>query len=122
MSNRKNPFAEMLGIEVIEVTPGFARVAAKADPQHANRLGFTHGGFLYSLADVAFELASNSHDVDAVGITTSMQFHRPMKEGFKAEATAKEMHLGKSLATYQVEVTSEGKLVATFTGTVFRKS
>jgi len=36
------------------------------------------------------------------------------------EARAKEVNLSRRTATYQVEVVSEGKRVALFTGTVFR--
>ena len=92
------------------------------ETRHANRLGFTHGGFIYSVADVVFELASNSHGVDAVGLTTSTQFHRPSLVGATLEARASETHLGKTVATYHIEVFSDEKLIASFTGTVYRKS
>lgn len=74
------------------------------------------------MVDYAFELASNSHGVDAVGLTTNMAFHRPSSIGATLVAVATEMHLGKTVVTYQVEVLSEGKLIASFTGTVHRKS
>jgi acyl-CoA thioesterase len=122
MPSKKNPYADHLGIEVLNIGKGIAHVCATVAEQHLNRLGYAHGGFIYSVADVAFELASNSHDVDAVGITTSMQFHRASKVGDTLEATATETHLGKSVATYHIEVKSKNKIIATFTGTVFRKT
>ena len=122
MNNNRNPYADLLGIQVLEVGKGTARVSARVGAEHINRLGFTHGGFIYSVADVAFELASNSHDVDAVGLTTSMQFHRATTVGATIEAVAKETHLGKRIATYHIELFNEHKIIASFTGTVYRKT
>jgi acyl-CoA thioesterase len=122
MNYKNNPYADLLGIQVIEIGKGTARVLAKVEIQHTNRLGYTHGGFIYSLADIAFELASNSHDVDAVGLTTSMQFHRSSSVGSTVEAIARETHLGKTIATYHIEVFTENKIIASFTGTVYRKT
>lgn len=122
MSNTKNPFADHLGFKVIEVGKGRAKVRATVEAHHANHHGFAHGGLLYSIADFAFELASNSYGVPAVGIATNMFFHRPSPVGSELEAVAVETHLGKSLATYRVDVYSKEKLIAAFTGTVHRKS
>lgn len=122
MKQKQNPYADHLGIHLVEVGNGMAKVSANVELWHTNRLGYTHGGFIYSVADIAFELASNSHDVDAVGITTNIQFHRSSSIGATVEAVAREVHLGKTLATYQVEVFSEKKIIASFTGTVYRKS
>ncbi|HCM77508.1 MAG TPA: phenylacetic acid degradation protein PaaD [Cytophagales bacterium] len=122
MNTDNNPYASLLGIEVVEVSAGMARVKTRVAPQHTNHLGYTHGGFLYSVADYAFELASNSHGIDAVGLTTSMEFHRPSTVGTALEAVAREIHLGKNIATYHIEVMAENKRIASFTGTVYRKS
>ncbi len=119
---RENPFAEHIGIEEVEVSPGTAEVKVQTKDYHTNILGYVHGGLIYSLADVAFELASNSHGVDAVGVTTSMQFHRAVKAGDTVMASATETHLGKTLATYHILVETNQQVVASFTGTVYRMS
>jgi len=121
MSTIKNPYADLLGMEVKEAGKGEARVSVTVKDQHINHQGYTHGGFLYSLADYAFELASNSHGIDAVGLTTSMEFYRPSTVGASLEAVARETHLGKTIATYHIAIHQADKLIATFTGTVFRK-
>ncbi len=115
-----HPYAEHLGITSTKIQKGSATVQVETQKHHTNILGYVHGGLLYSLADVAFELASNSHEPDAVGISTHMEFYRPVKVGQIIEATATESHLGRKLATYLIEVKSDGKLLATFTGTVYR--
>ncbi|MEQ9592967.1 MAG: hotdog fold thioesterase [Cyclobacteriaceae bacterium] len=121
MKPKENPYAKLLGIEIVEVGKGTAQVVSTIRPAHLNHLGYTHGGFIFSVADLAFELASNSHEVDAVGLTVSMQYHRALSPGAKVRAIARETHLGKTIATYHVDVTSGEKLIATFTGTVYRK-
>lgn len=118
----ENPYADLLGIKVLELEKGLAHVCAEIKPTHTNHLGYAHGGFLYSVADFAFELASNSHGADAVGLTTSMEFHRSSKVGDTIEAVATETHLGRTVATYHIAVTSSGKRIASFTGTVYRKN
>lgn len=117
-----DPFGQLLGIEVVSTGTGQATVQATVGPQHLNQHGSVHGAFLYSLADVAFALASNSHGVVAVGLTTSTQYFRPAMAGARVQAQATEVHLGRRTATYRVEVSSGGKSLALFTGTVFRQT
>ncbi len=122
MNSETHPYAHLLGIKVVEVGMGTAVVEAKVEASHTNKIGIAHGGFMHSVADFAFELASNSHGVVAVALTTSMQFHRPLSVGAIVKAVASETHLGKTTASYHVELLSEDKLIASFAGTVYRKS
>ena len=122
MNSETHPYASLLGIQVISVGKGAAVVRARVERAHTNHIGIAHGGFIHSVADFAFELASNSHGVVAVALTTNMQFHRPLSVGAIVEAVAKETYLGRKTATYHVEVSSENEIVASFTGTVYRKS
>jgi acyl-CoA thioesterase len=111
----------LLNIEVIEIANGTAHVQAEVCDVHTNHFGFAHGGFINSIADFALELASNSHGGSAVALTTSTQYHRPAPIGRVLEATARETHLGKTTATYHIEITAKDKRIASFTGTVYRK-
>ncbi len=116
-----DPFMALLGIEVRSSGRGQARLSARVSPQHLNIHGSCHGGFLYSLADAAFALASNSHGVAAVALSTHMEYFKPVREGEVLEALATEENLGRRTATYRIEIRRETELVALFTGTVFRK-
>ncbi len=118
-----HPYANLLSIYDTTVDKGTAKVKVVTKKEHTNSLGYVHGGLIYSLADIAFELASNSYEgIDAVGITTNMQFHKAAKVGDILEAVAREIHLGKKLATYLIEVSCGENLLASFTGTVYRIS
>lgn len=117
-----DPFMQLLGIEVLQVTPGQAHLRLTIQPSHLNLHGSVHGGLVYSLADAAFTLASNSHGINAVALSTAMQYFRPAQSGDVLEATATEENLGRRTAAYRVLVSKGGKPVALFTGTVFREA
>jgi len=121
MVTLEDPFTKLLGIRSESAAPGTARAWATLRPEHLNLHGIAHGGFLYALADTAFALAANSHDVPAVALATHMEYLAPGQPGAELEATAAEVHLGRSTGLYRIEVRSGANLIATFTGTVFRK-
>ncbi|RDI94953.1 hydroxyphenylacetyl-CoA thioesterase PaaI [Meiothermus sp. QL-1] len=110
----------LLGFTLVRIGPGHATLEAEVRPEHTNIHGQCHGGFLYSLADAAFALASNAHGTPAVALSTSMQYFRPVRVGERVVALAREEHLGRRTATYRIEVMCGERRVALFTGTVFR--
>lgn len=117
----KDAFMNLLGLEAEVPAPGQARVRGTVRPEYLNLLGTAHGGFVYTLADAAFALASNSHGTPAVALSTHMEYLQPGQPGDLLEARAVEVHLGYRTGVYRVEVYSGEKLVAVFTGTVYRK-
>lgn len=117
----EDPFMKLLGLQAESAAPGTARVWGTVRPEYLNLHGTAHGGFLYTLADIAFALAANSHDVPAVALATHMEYLLPGKAGDELEATATEVHLGRSTGLYRIEVRCGENLLATFSGTVFRK-
>jgi len=120
-------FARLLAFEALPAGTGRARLRATVAAEHVNMHGSAHGGFLYSLADEAFAIASNSREADAVALSVSMDYFRAVFPGDVLEARASEEHLGRRVATYRVEVLREGsdgepdEPVALFTGTVYRR-
>ncbi len=108
-----------LGLQVRRLDPGEAVVAGVVGEGHLNLHGTAQGAFLYALADSAFALASNTRG-PAVALSCRMDYFRPLSLGARVEAVAHEVNLSRRTATYRVEVVSEGRLVALFTGTVFR--
>lgn len=121
MTTEKTPYADLLNIKVIFVENGTAHVQTTVRTEHTNHVGTAHGGFINSLADYALELASNSHDVLAVALSTSTQYFKPAVVGTILEAVARETHLGRKTATYHIDVLAGEETIATFTGTVYRK-
>lgn len=111
-----------LGLHAEVLAPGQARVWGTVRPEFLNSWGSAHGGFLYSVADAAFALASNSHGTLAVALAAHIEYVRASEVGATVEARACEVHLGRRTAVYRVEVCSGAKLLALFTGVVYRKT
>jgi acyl-CoA thioesterase len=113
-------YAIGLGIEMVEVSDEEIVIGLDVTDSHANFLGVGHGGMVFSLADCAFSLASNSAGSPAVAIDTHLVLTAASRPGDRLEARVQEISRGRTLGTYRAEVTrSDGRIVALFTGTVY---
>lgn len=118
----KDTFARGAGIELLEVSPGKARVKMEVRAMHLNSHGTVHGGAIFTLADAAFALASNSHGIPAAAINASISYMKSARSG-TLFADAVEYSKNPKLATYTVDVTDErGEKIAIFQGMVYRKT
>jgi acyl-CoA thioesterase len=118
---KNDTFAEHLGIELLEVSKGRAKAKMEIKDHHLNGINIAHGGAIFSLADLAFAVASNSHKTIALGINASISYLKAASKGTLI-AEAKEVSINPKLATYDIRVTNENnELIAIFQGTVYRK-
>jgi acyl-CoA thioesterase len=114
-------FARHAGIELLEVEPGKAKASMKIEPYHFNAAKTVHGGAIFTLADFAFAVASNSHGTLSMGINTSVSFVKAATKG-TLYAVATEQARNPKLASYLVRITDDaGEVVAIFQGMVYRK-
>ncbi|MBI0446772.1 MULTISPECIES: hydroxyphenylacetyl-CoA thioesterase PaaI [unclassified Deinococcus] len=115
-------YADTLGIRVLEATPGLTRVTLTVTEGGLNMHGTAHGGLLFSLADEAFAIISNL-EAQAVAVETHLSFFRAAREGDQLVAVATPERVGRTLATYRVEVrrSEQGPVLALFLGTVSRR-
>ncbi len=115
----KDAFAELCGVEIVEVGPGRARVSLEVEPRHLNGLGMVHGGVLFTLADMALAAAAHSRGKSAVAVNASMSFMKAaMTDVIHAEAL--EVSRNRRLATYTVQVTDgSGEALCLFHGTAY---
>lgn len=122
--SQAGPYGRLLGLEVADVRPGFARVLMKMSPQLTNIFGATHGGAVFSLMDEAFQLASNTHGVLAVALNVSITYVAAPDPECVLEATAEEIHRTRRTASYLCDVreVGEGKLIATAQALAYRTS
>jgi phenylacetic acid degradation protein PaaD len=115
-----DPAVTELGLELVASEPGSVTIALNVEDRHLNFNGTCHGGVIFTLADTAFGLASNTHGIVAAGINTSISYHAGSRTGDRLVARSTETTRSRSLGTYYVEVhRSDGKIVATLTGTGF---
>lgn len=119
--SEKDLFARHAGIDLLEVEPGTAKARMVIQPYHYNGARTVHGGAIFTLADFAFAVASNSHGTLSMGINTSVSFVKAAVTG-TLHAEARELSKNRKLATYSVMITDDaGDVVAIFQGTVYRK-
>jgi len=48
---RQDRLAQLMGMEIVELELGRAKVRMEAKAEHCNGLGIVHGGTIFSLAD-----------------------------------------------------------------------
>ncbi len=115
-------FSRWLGVELLAIGRGSCKLRMEVRPEMLNGFGIAHGAITYALADSALAFASNSRGRHAVSVETSISHTAPLREGDMITAEAKEESLSNRIAIYRVEVhNQEGKVVALFKGTVYRK-
>lgn len=119
---KRDKYAELSGIELIDVTPGHAIARMPVRKHHLNGLCTVHGGAIFTLADFAFAVACNSHGQVAVAANVNISFLKAAGEGSVLTADARENAPGTRLAGYTVNVTDEkNELIAVFQGLAYRK-
>jgi acyl-CoA thioesterase len=118
---KNDRFAQHSGIELLEVAEGRAKAKMAITDAHLNGVNLVHGGAIFTLADLAFAAASNSHGTVAVAINASIWFVKAATQG-TLFAEAKEVSRYPKLATYSITITDDaGEIVALFEGMVYRK-
>jgi acyl-CoA thioesterase len=119
---KRDQFAAYNGIELLEISPGGAKVSMKVEERHLNGLRTVHGGAIFTMADFAFAAACNSHGTVAVALNVSINFVKAALPGMTLFADAKEVSKNHKIGTYDIRVTDEkGELIATFEGLAYRK-
>ena len=107
---KNDNFAAMSGIELLEVSPGYAKAVMNIEEKHLNALKTVQGGALFTLADLAF--AAINANISFVKAAT----------GKTLTAEAKETSINSKISTYTVNITDDrGDLVAIFQGMGYRK-
>ncbi len=79
-----------------------------------NYQGAPHGGVIFSLADVAFGAACNSHGEPAVALSVTINYLAAVAPHVRLIAEARERKQGRRAGFYDIMVTdAAGTLVAT---------
>ncbi len=113
-------FHGLLGIKVVEVREGYAKMTLQVTKELLNFMGGTHGGAIFALADCAFGQSVNFGENRAVAVQVSINYLKPSGQGDTLMAEATVVSEGKTFAVVNVNVTKEGKAVALFTGLAYK--
>ncbi len=117
----KDKFAKHCGIELLDISPGSAKARMELTQSHLNGLGMGHGGAIFTLADLVFAVAANSHGTVAVAININISYLKAAAPGM-IYAEAMENSIGPKIASYTINVTdSQNNLLAIFNGMAYRK-
>ncbi len=111
--NSEDTFAQLIGMKLIELQPGFARAMLTINENKVNMYQMAHGGAIFSVADQACEAAGNSFGEPAVALQNNFHFLASGKAGDLLEATAKLVNRSNRIGLIEFEVTNqEGLLLA----------
>ncbi|HWQ47340.1 MAG TPA: PaaI family thioesterase [Methanosarcina sp.] len=118
---KNDNFAAISGIELLEVSPGYAKAIMNIEEKHLNALKTVQGGAIFTLADITFAAASNAYGNVVVAINANISFVKA-GTGKTLTAEAKETSINPKISTYTVNITDDkGDLVAIFQGMGYRK-
>jgi acyl-CoA thioesterase len=110
---RNDPWARTLGIEFLDVRRGACRLRLRLAAHMVNFQGFPHGGVIFTLADVAFGAACNSHGEPAVALSVTIDYLAAVTPDVTLVAEAREVKQGRRAGFYEVSVaTEDGRAVA----------
>jgi acyl-CoA thioesterase len=110
-----------LGMKIVEIRPGYARLTMTVRPDMLNGHAICHGGFIFALADSAFAFACNSYNLNAVAAGCAIDYLAPGREGDVLTAEAIEQSASGRTGVYDISVTNHDRQrIALFRGKSYR--
>jgi acyl-CoA thioesterase len=114
----REPIASFLKMRLLELTPGYAKVAMKLVPEYQNFNGLIFGGIVMAVADQAFAYASNSAFCPSIASQFNIHFIAGAGVDDELIAEGRVVRSGKRVGISEMVVTNQnGKLIARATGT-----
>ena len=121
-SMQNSNYAQTLGMHLLELSQGYAKVSVVLGPEHTNFLGLIDGGLVMSLADYAFACSVNTFGQVRVAAQFSTNFIASPTLNHELIAEGKTIYAGKTMALTEITVIEAGgKLIAKATGTAITK-
>lgn len=117
----RDKFSEWLGLELLEMKPGYVRLQAAIRPEMMNGIGTLHGGVTFAMADSAFAFTCNMDNNISVALDVHISFTKAGYVGdiFTIEST--EINSTRKIGLYDVKITNQHReLIALFKGTCYR--
>ncbi len=110
-------FAKLLGIKVVEVGDGYARLQMQLTEDHMNFFGTAHGGAIFALADASFGAAANADGFVTAAIHVSIDYLSAAHPGAILEVCCTQNLTGGRVGHYTMVVKDEqGTLIALCNG------
>ena len=105
---KKEPFAQALNMELVELEDGHSVVEMMYDPENMNNMyDRAHGGALFGLIDEAFETAAQTKGTIAVALNVNITYVASPQPGSKLRAEAKQVSQTKKTASFDIKITDQ---------------
>ena len=104
---RKNPFAQHIGMELLEVTEGYALGRIRLAKQYENIYGGMHGGCAYSLADTLSGIAASTYREYVTMLDASMNYLLPVEHTEYVYCKARVLRHGRKITVVRVELLND---------------
>jgi len=118
----RDRYAALAGVEILEAGNGYCRACMTIDDRHLNAANVVQGGAIFTLADLAFAVAANSHGQLALSVNVHISYLNSVSAG-TLYAEASEVGKPGRLGVYDVVVSDDrDRIVAKFSGMVYRKN
>jgi uncharacterized protein (TIGR00369 family) len=116
MTSEPLPFAKLLGLELITVTPDKVEAALHVREELCTRPAVLHGGVVMALADTLGAIATLANLAEGATTTTiesKTNFFATVPLGETARAECTPLHRGRTTMVWQTRVTrSDGRVAA----------
>ena len=107
----KNPFAQLLGMELLEVREGYAYGRMRMDEHFMNIYGGMHGGCSYALADTLAGVAASTYGNYVTTIDGKMNYLEAVKDIGYVYGEAEVQRQGGRIGVYTVKLMDENQRV-----------
>ncbi len=108
-----NKFAQMLGIQISEITLGAAKGFIEIKPEHMNAIHSVHGGCLFTLADIVGAAAAASYGEHITTLDCSIHYLKAGLNSTSIYADAKVIKHGKKVTVTEVSITDQDDTLLT---------
>ena len=119
---KREPFAQSLEMELVELEDGYSVVRMVYDPDKMDNIySRAHGGAVFGLIDEAFETAGQTGGTIAVALNVNITYIASPQPGVVLEAQARRVSQTKKTAVYEIKVTDrDDSLIATCQALAYR--
>lgn len=104
---RNKGFIKDVGLNLTEISDGYAKGELVIEPRHMNPIGSVHGGLIYTIADTVGGSAATSRGRWVTTVSGEMHYLRPAMNCKKLIGESIEVKLGKQLSVYDVMIRDE---------------
>jgi acyl-CoA thioesterase len=118
LRSKVEPIAKFLDMNLVELSPGYAKVTMLIKPEYQNFNNLSFGGIIMAIADQAFAYASNSSSFPSIASQFNIHFVSGANINDELTAECWVIRSGRRAGISEIKVTNQSnKLIAKATGT-----